>query len=79
MEQNADRWVLLYQDSLAQLWGRRSKYDERHSPHYIAPSERIVGNQRQEGVVDWPALPVRKNTKGRVVSRDNTLKDNNES
>jgi len=79
LEQNTDRWVLLYQDSLAQLWGRRSKYDERHSPHYIAPSERLVGNQRQEGIVDWPALPVRKNTRGRVVSRDKTLVNNNES
>lgn len=79
MEQNTDQWILLYQDSLAQLWGRRSKYAQPHSPHYIAPSERIITNRRQEGIVDWPALPVRKRKSNRVVSRETSPKGNDES
>jgi hypothetical protein len=57
MEQHKGEWVLLYQDSLAQLWGRAAKYDDPQSTHYVAPRYREVGDSRQWGYVRWPALP----------------------
>jgi len=64
MKQNEDKWVLLYQDSLAQLWGLRTKYDDPHSLAFIPPAERNVTDNVQQGFVTWPALPTRgrKNT-----------------
>lgn len=52
-------WVLLYQDQVAQLWGRRSKYGDPASPDYLPPHRRRVGNEEQKGYVPWPAFPVR--------------------
>jgi hypothetical protein len=52
-------WVLLYQDQLAQLWGRKSKYDDPASPDYISPNHRRVGQEEQTGYVAWPAFPLR--------------------
>ncbi|MFV0446124.1 MAG: hypothetical protein ACK5Q5_21310, partial [Planctomycetaceae bacterium] len=59
MEAQSDDWVLLYQDGLAQLWGRRSKYDDATSPDYLAPDQRRTTNEPQLGAVRWPALPQR--------------------
>jgi len=56
---NADDWVLLYADSIAELWGRRSIYDDPRSPHYMDPAARRVGDGLQVGTVPWPALPDR--------------------
>ena len=50
-------WVLLYQDALAQLWGRRSIYDNQASPDYIPPSARIITNDPQFGAESFPAAP----------------------
>jgi hypothetical protein len=50
-------WVLLYQDELAQLWGRASRYGDRTSADWIAPAERTISDARQSGFVPWPALP----------------------
>ncbi len=58
MEACSDDWCLLYQDSVAQLWGRRSIYDNPWSATYLPRSDRRVGNELQEGVVAWPAYPV---------------------
>jgi hypothetical protein len=55
-----DTWVLLYQDGLSQLWGRASKYDDAQHPDYIPPSQRQISDQPQDGIVAWPALPVRQ-------------------
>jgi len=55
-----DDWVLLYQDSLAQLWGRRERYDEPSSLQYLAASLRSISDALQQGSVTWPALPVRQ-------------------
>ena len=54
--QSAD-WCLLYQDSLAQLWGRRVRFDDPSSPHFIPVSQRAISNDVQSGTVDWPAFP----------------------
>lgn len=65
MQRQSARWTLLYQDSLAQLWGRRERYDDPQSPEYIAPTERKLSDDPQQGYVTWPAVP-------QVSSHDNT-------
>ncbi|HQX50838.1 MAG TPA: hypothetical protein PLR25_13070, partial [Planctomycetaceae bacterium] len=58
MQKHTDRWALLYQDSMAQLWGRKSIYDDPTSPAYLPQILRKIGNVQQSGAVSWPALPV---------------------
>jgi len=58
MEENEDEWVLLYQDSISQVWGARWVYDSPNSPDYLPPSLRHVTDDVQEGSVSWPAFPV---------------------
>ena len=60
MNRERDRWVLLYQDEIAQLWGRTSKYGDPSSAYYIPLEHRSVSNQSQHGFVRWPAIPSRK-------------------
>ncbi|MCG8586819.1 MAG: hypothetical protein MI757_19115, partial [Pirellulales bacterium] len=50
-------WVMLYQDGLAQLWGRTSIYDDSSSFTYVPATTREITNRPQSGSVDWPALP----------------------
>jgi hypothetical protein len=50
-------WVLLYQDSLAQLWGRANRYDDPNSIYFVSPQHREIGNSAQLGSARWPALP----------------------
>ncbi len=61
MQQHQDDWTLLYQDSLAQLWGRSDKYGDPSALDYIAPTERHISDDEQTGFVAWPALPRPKN------------------
>lgn len=61
MEGCSDEWCLLYQDSLAQLWGRRSVYDDPSSPRYLPAGQRRITDESQEGSVAWPAFPVVNN------------------
>jgi hypothetical protein len=57
MEAQRGQWVLLYQDQLAQVWGRASRYDDPKSAYYLSPAQREVGNFAPRGCVRWPALP----------------------
>lgn len=57
MQEHQDEWTLLYQDSMAQLWGRRELYDNPQSDCYLPPSDREIGDVAQIGSVPWPALP----------------------
>jgi len=59
MEARPD-WVLLYQDAVAQLWGRRDRYDDPASAAYLPPAQRWITEVRQAGSVPWPALPSRR-------------------
>ncbi len=52
-------WVMLYSDSVAVLWGRRSRYDDPASPHYLAPELRMHDVRLLEARWQWPALPDR--------------------
>jgi hypothetical protein len=60
IEQRAD-WFLLYQDALAQVWGRQSVYDDPSSPEYLAPSQRVITDEPQAGWAAYPALPLAAN------------------
>ncbi len=51
-------WSLIYQDGVAQLWGRASVFDDPHSTQYLAPEERLITNRIDQTAVPWPALPV---------------------
>jgi hypothetical protein len=53
-------WVLLYQDGLAQVWGRRDRYDDTTSPAYVSPAVRHIDDRPQSGWVAWPGLPPRR-------------------
>jgi hypothetical protein len=58
-KQENPAWTLLYSDSVAELWGRRSRYDDPNSPHYLPPSERQFDVELREASWQWPALPDR--------------------
>ena len=59
VREHPGRWVLLYQDGVAQLYGRSERYDNPAGPQYVPPSERIVTNETRTDFVPWPALPDR--------------------
>jgi hypothetical protein len=69
IEAHASEWRLLYQDRLAQLWGRAAVYDNPSSEFYLPPSRRVIGDARQHGVVAWPALPRKAATTAAVKGR----------
>ena len=58
MQKHAIDWTLLYQDSMAQLWGRKSVFDKADSPRYFDAARRHISDDVQVGNVSWPALPV---------------------
>lgn len=60
MFRNRDRWTLLYQDKIAQLWGRSTVFDDAQRTAYLAPSHRRISEAEQVGLVSWPAYPVRR-------------------
>lgn len=59
MNANRHDWTLLYQDELAQVWGRQEKYAEPQSLDYVSPAQRDTSSRPQKGTVAWPALPNR--------------------
>lgn len=58
MESVSGDWCLLYQDSLAQLWGRRTVYDDSSLDTFLPPGERHISDDEQQESVAWPAFPV---------------------
>ncbi|QDU58672.1 hypothetical protein [Aeoliella mucimassa] len=56
-------WTLIYQDGLAQLWGRSSIYNDPQSDQYVAPEERLITDTLHVTAFDWPALPVQPTAK----------------
>lgn len=54
----APQWSLVYQDGIAQLWGRTSVFDDPNSPKYIAAEERLITDRVHRSAFAWPALPV---------------------
>lgn len=58
LESHRDRWTLLYQDSLAQIWGLTSRFGTPGGHDYLPEGLRVIGNAPQQGAVPYPALPV---------------------
>ena len=67
MSRNQGEWTLLYQDALAQLWGRRSCYDDPTSANYLPPTARSITDTAQEGSITWPAFPWKQPTERQVA------------
>jgi hypothetical protein len=67
MQQHADQWTLLYQDELAQLWGRSKKYDDPQLATYLPETERRITEQKQIGYQAWPAFPCFGNRSSQLV------------
>jgi hypothetical protein len=57
MRRHADRWTLLYQDGLSQIWGRADLFDNLASPRYLSPENRVIGDGFPRGLVEYPAYP----------------------
>lgn len=57
LQQAANDWTLLYQDDLAQLWGRRSRFDEPTQSQFVPVDARRFDRLSQNGTVPWPAAP----------------------
>lgn len=58
LESLPDEWVLLYRDDVAQLWGRREKYGDPASRHYIPAESRSLDSPADTlGHAPWPAFP----------------------
>lgn len=57
IRQLAPEWCLLYQDSLAEIWGRRELYDDPARDTYISPADRNLKETPQSGSVAWPGFP----------------------
>ena len=56
MQQSSD-WVLLFRDRIAEVWGRRQRFDDPQSEHYVAAALRIQDPRPRHGFVEWPAMP----------------------
>ena len=56
MQTQTDRWVLLYQDAIAQVWGLRELYDRPASRHYVHPADRVQHDHLATDSVTWPAI-----------------------
>ncbi len=57
MQGKSDEWTVLYQDGLAQLWGRAVVFDNPEHTCYVPVSQRRLSEKPQQGVARWPALP----------------------
>lgn len=71
MNQHRDQWVLLYQDGLAQVWGRAAKYADPQSPQYVPTQQRLITDEPQIGSVTWPALPTRRGVRNELAFSPN--------
>lgn len=67
MEAESQDWCLLYQDELAQLWGRRSRFDNPELPDYVRPELREISDRPQVDTVPWPAFPERNQASVKVA------------
>ncbi|QDV76766.1 hypothetical protein [Botrimarina mediterranea] len=56
-EAEDSEWTLVYQDAVAQVWGRRDVVDEVSSSQFVPPDRRFVSEHLSHTAVQWPALP----------------------
>ncbi len=57
--QENPEWVLLFRDRIAEIWGRRTRYDDPLGPHFFPVALRVQDPRPRDGAVEWPALPLR--------------------
>lgn len=57
MEANRQHWIRLYQDPIAEIWGRKSRFDSPDSKDYLPPEMREVIVNRPALWSSWPAHP----------------------
>ncbi len=60
LKRQGDSWTLLYQDQLAQLWGRTAVYADPARSTFISQARRRIGETPQLGAVAWPATPTKQ-------------------
>lgn len=59
LEKDEPEWAVLYQDAVAQIWGRADIFDDPNSDRYLAETKRSISNIARPKAVQWPAWPVR--------------------
>jgi hypothetical protein len=70
MRKHDDRWVLLYQDPVAEVWGLAARFDNPAGNDYIAPHERIIRSALPGEDLPWPALPVRRDAPPTLATQE---------
>lgn len=56
MYENSGQWSLLYQDAIAQVWGRKAIYDDPSLPGYVPQEIRVRHDRLATDSVTWPAI-----------------------
>lgn len=62
------KWSLLYQDAVAQVWGRKTVFDQPDSPRYLATDDRLISNWYSRTSRPWPAFPTTRGSSNNSVS-----------
>lgn len=52
-------WSILYQDAVAQIWGKKDIFDDPTSNRYLPQASRSISNIERPKAVQWPAWPVK--------------------
>jgi len=74
MQQRSEQWCLLYQDAIAQVWGRKAVYDDPSSVAYLPAQRRIRHNRLATDSVSWPAVPAYSSPPiAKTVSNEDSL------
>jgi hypothetical protein len=60
MLRQTNDWLMLYQDEIAQVWGRAAVFGHPRGREYFHPQARAIGDEPQVGSVPWPAFPDRE-------------------
>ncbi|WP_146511830.1 hypothetical protein [Thalassoglobus neptunius] len=91
MNDHSEDWVRIYQDELAEIWGRRDFLASQYSDVMLASSENANRPETANGVTPWPAFldnsqnptePDSEQTATAILSNDNirhrAMKSSNE-
>ena len=70
---NAGRWVLLYLDQLAEVWGRAEVFGHADAPQFVAEENRVWLVEPLEGWVSWPAIPPQSIANQLSLQQPNTV------
>lgn len=63
-------WALLYQDSVAQVWGRKRVFDSPESDRYVPMQARVATDAPRPLAVPWPAAPLKPRDRSPVENRE---------